>query len=96
MEKIKRYFERHKQQLQVLLFMFFSIFAFIAQLLSRLLCDLAFKGMTTPVTIWPFPKQALGSFLAFLISNIIARARSIRDKKVLNGKISAITCEKAL
>ncbi len=62
--------------------MFFSLFALIAQLLSRLICDLAFQNLTTIISLPPFPEQALGSFLAFLVSNIIAKALSF----ILNRK----------
>ncbi|MCD7956558.1 MAG: hypothetical protein LUG93_12620 [Lachnospiraceae bacterium] len=50
--------------------------ALIVQLGSRIVCDIAFQGMKSTVSIWPFPTQTLGSFLAFLISNTLAKVIS--------------------
>ncbi len=73
---VKAYFNRHKTQLQVVWFLIFGLICLLAQLGSRAICDLAFQNLTTTVNIWPFSSQSLGSFLAFLISNIIAKAIS--------------------
>ncbi len=82
MNSEESYFTRHKNQRQVVFFLFFSFFAMIAQLLSRIICDLAFQNLITIISLPPFPEQALGSFLAFLVSNIIAKALSF----ILNRK----------
>ncbi|MCD7956085.1 MAG: hypothetical protein LUG93_10135 [Lachnospiraceae bacterium] len=67
------YFERHKSQLQVAWFLVFGLVALIVQLGARIVCDIAFQGMERTVEIWPFPSQTLGSFLAFLVSNTLAK-----------------------
>ncbi|MCD8382185.1 MAG: hypothetical protein LUC30_04615 [Clostridiales bacterium] len=74
--KASDYFERHKSQLQVVWFLVFGLAALIVQLGSRVVCDIAFQGMDDTVDIWPFPSQTLGSFLAFLISNTLAKVIS--------------------
>ncbi|MCD8005218.1 MAG: hypothetical protein LUE91_06140 [Oscillospiraceae bacterium] len=74
--KLTCYFEQHKSQLQVVWFLIFGLAAMIAQLGSRIACDIAFQGMDSTVSIWPFPSQTLGSFLAFLISNTLAKVIS--------------------
>ena len=66
-DKFKDYFDRHKSQLQVAWFLVFGLDALIVQLLSRIICDIAFQGLDSAVNIWPFPAQTLGSFLAFLL-----------------------------
>lgn len=70
------YFERHKSQLQAVWFLIFGLAALIVQLGSRVIFDIAFQGMEDTVNIWPFPAQSLGSFLAFLISNTLAKVIS--------------------
>lgn len=82
MKSRESYFTRHKNQRQVVFFLLFSFFALIAQLLSRIICDMAFQNLTLTVSLPPFPEQALGSLFAFLISNIIAKALSF----ILNRK----------
>ncbi|MCD7755656.1 MAG: hypothetical protein LUJ09_04900 [Firmicutes bacterium] len=74
--KWSQYFEKHQEQLQVVWFLTFGLAALFAQLGSRILCDLAFQNMDGTVNIWPFPSQTLGSFLAFLISNMFAKVIS--------------------
>ncbi len=74
--KVSAYFEKHKSQLQVVWFLVFGLGALIAQLGSWIICDVAFQSLESTVNIWPFPAQTLGSFLAFLISNIIAKVIS--------------------
>ena len=71
-EKIKG----NKNIFQLILFVAFSSIAAIAQLGSRVIIDLLLKNLTQTVEIWPFGKQALGSFIAFLVSNIIAKVIS--------------------
>lgn len=73
---LRVYFEQHRSQLQVLWFLVFGLMALIVQLGSRIACDIAFQGMKSTVSIWPFPIQTLGSFLAFLISNTLAKVIS--------------------
>lgn len=66
----------NKNIFQLILFVAFSSIAAIAQLGSRVIIDLLLKNLTQTVEIWPFGKQALGSFIAFLVSNIIAKVIS--------------------
>ena len=61
---------------QVVLFVFFSTAAALAQLSSRVIIDLILKNVNQTVNIWPFGEQAMGSFIAFLVSNIIAKVIS--------------------
>ncbi|MCD8211586.1 MAG: hypothetical protein LUC17_00985 [Oscillospiraceae bacterium] len=75
-EKIRNYFENHNGQREAVMFAFFSLLAGIAQLIVRWVLDLVLRNLTTTVEIWPFPEQALGSLLAFLISNVVAKAMS--------------------
>ncbi|MCD7809154.1 MAG: hypothetical protein LUH02_07410 [Erysipelotrichaceae bacterium] len=76
MNKLNKYFKIHKSQLQVAWFLVFGLCALLAQLVSRIICDIVFQDLVNTITIWPFPSQTLGSFLAFLISNIIAKVIS--------------------
>lgn len=61
---------------QIVLFVLFSSLAAISQFGSRLILDLLLSGYHQTVEIWPFGKQAIGSFIAFLVSNIIAKVVS--------------------
>ena len=70
---LKTYFDKHKTARQILLFTLFGQAALLSQILSRLALDLLLKNLTNPVTIAPFPSQALGSFLAFFGSNVICK-----------------------
>ena len=74
-EKIEK-LKGNKNIFQLILFVAFSSIAAIAQLGSRVIIDLLLKNLTQTVEIWPFGKQALGSFIAFLVSNIIAKVIS--------------------
>ncbi len=80
--RMRNYFERHKSQLQVLWFLTFGLVALIAQLGSRIVCDIAFQDMNSTVDIWPFPSQTLGSFLAFLFSNTLAKVISYITNRI--------------
>ncbi len=73
---LQTYFGKHESQLQVAWFLIFGLLALIVQLGSRIICDIMLRDLTRTVTIWPFPTQALGSFLAFLFSNILAKVIS--------------------
>ncbi|MCD7807244.1 MAG: hypothetical protein LUH19_07885, partial [Lachnospiraceae bacterium] len=73
LNKLREYFEQHKSQLQVAWFLVFGLAALAIQLGSRIVCDVAFQNMSVMVDIWPFPSQTLGSFLAFLVSNTLAK-----------------------
>lgn len=68
--------EHKKNIMQVILFVMFSSIAAVAQLASRAIIDLLLRNQTQMVEVWPFGKQALGSFIAFLASNIIAKVIS--------------------
>ncbi len=84
--KWSEYFKRHKSGLQVVWFLVFGLAALAVQLGSRIICDIAFQNMERTVSIWPFPTQTLGSFLAFLISNTLAKAISyITNRKKTFG-----------
>lgn len=76
MKGLREYFEKHPAQRQFMQFTLFSFFAMLAQVLSRLLFDVCFKGLSATVAIWPFDRQAIGSLLAFLLSNVIAKVVS--------------------
>lgn len=79
---------------EIVLFALFSGLAGFLQASSRLIFDLLFKGMSNTVNIWPFGEQALGSFIAFLLSNVIGKGVSyITNRKTTfkannNGAIS--------
>ncbi|MDO4939708.1 MAG: hypothetical protein Q4E54_07085 [Lachnospiraceae bacterium] len=68
--------EKNKDLKQVVLFVMFSSIAAVAQLVSRAVIDILLKNLTQMVEVWPFGRQALGSFIAFLVSNIIAKVVS--------------------
>ena len=71
LEKLKLKYSEEK--IQALLFLFFSALASVVLVVSRIVLDLLLKGLSDPVRIWPFPSQALGSFIAFLVSNALAK-----------------------
>lgn len=68
--------EKNQNLKQIILFALFSSIAAIAQLTSRAVIDLLLSDMKGVVEIWPFGRQAAGSFIAFLVSNIIAKVIS--------------------
>ncbi len=76
MKSLKEKVLEYPSLTQFALFVQFSFVALLAQVLSRILCDLLFAPLNRTVVIPPFPEQALGSFLAFAVSNIIAKALS--------------------
>lgn len=77
MTLLDRLEDENKQSLrQIILFALFSSIAAIAQLASRAVIDLLLADMQDVVEIWPFGRQAMGSFIAFLVSNIIAKVIS--------------------
>lgn len=91
-ERIHAHLRKNKTERQFVLFMFYGTFALIAELLARFGCDIAFKRLDTMLDIWPFPEQALGSLLAFMISNILAKTISfiLNRKKTFEANNSAI------
>lgn len=91
-ERIHAHLRRNKTERQFVLFMFYGFFALIAELLARFGCDIAFKKLDFMLNIWPFPEQALGSFLAFMISNLLAKTISyvLNRKKTFQANNSAI------
>lgn len=89
---LREYLRTHRTQREFFLFMFYGTFALIAELLCRFFCDIGFQNLDTMLDIWPFPEQALGSFLAFLISNILAKTISFvfNRKKTFRANNSAV------
>ena len=96
-EKMATYIKEHKTMLQAILFMLFSCLAFVAQLGTQALFDWALKDVSQTVKVWPFPEQALGTLISFLIANVVAKVISfvMNRKKTFdanNNKIfSAVT-----
>ena len=96
-EKITTYVKEHKTMLQAILFMLFSCLAFVAQLGTQALFDWALKDVSQTVKVWPFPEQALGTLISFLVANVVAKVISfvMNRKKTFdanNNKIfSAVT-----
>ena len=75
-EKIETYIKEHPKQKEGILFFLYSSVAGFTQVVVHLILDLLLKHLVTPVNIWPFGRQALGTFLAFLISNIVGKTVS--------------------
>lgn len=96
-EKMATYIKEHKTMLQAILFMLFSCLAFVAQLGTQALFDWALKDVSQTVKVWPFPEQALGTLISFLVANVVAKVISfvMNRKKTFdanNNKIfSAVT-----
>ena len=72
LEKTATYIKEHKTMLQAILFMLFSCLAFVAQLGTQALFDWALSSVDKVVKVWPFPEQALGTLISFLIANVVA------------------------
>lgn len=92
-DRIKRYLDEHKTQREVALFMFYGTFALIAELLVRFILDIVLKRWDYMLVIWPFPEQAAGSFVAFLVSNLLAKTISyiFNRKKTFKANNNAVT-----
>ena len=90
-QKIRDYLDKHRTKREVVYFMGFGFFALVAELLVRFVCDISLQNLDYMLEIWPFPEQALGSFLAFLLSNIVAKAISfvLNRKKTFKANNSA-------
>jgi len=90
---LKTYLEKHNTARQVLYFSIVGQLSLYAMLLSRVILDLMMKNLTTPVNIAPFPPQALGSFLAFLVSNILCKtvAYILNKKKTFRSDSKAMS-----
>ena len=86
------YINEHKTMLQAILFMVFSCLAFVAQLGTQALFDWALGDVTQPVKVWPFPEQALGALISFLIANVVAKVISfiMNRKKTFNANNNKI------
>lgn len=97
LEKVATYVKEHKTMLQAILFMVFSCLAFVAQLGTQALFDWALSGVDKVVKVWPFPEQALGTLISFLIANVVAKVISfvMNRKKTFNANnnkvFSAVT-----
>ena len=89
---LRTYLEKHNTARQVIYFSIVGQVSLYAMLISRLILDLLMKNLTTPVNIAPFPSQALGSFLAFLISNILCKtvAYILNRKKTFRSDSNAV------
>lgn len=90
-KKINEYLDRHKTKREIVYFMLFGSIALVAELVARFVCDISLKSLDYMLNIWPFPEQALGSFLAFFISNVIAKTISFvfNRKKTFKANNSA-------
>ena len=75
-EKLEAYIADHPKQKEGILFYLYSSIAGFTQVMVHLILDLLLKNVTKPVEIWPFGRQALGTFIAFLISNIVGKTVS--------------------
>lgn len=73
---IREYLTRNPLRRQIVLFMFYGFFALVAELVVRLVLDILLQGLDIMFRIPPFEEQALGSFIAFAISNILAKTIS--------------------
>lgn len=92
LERIHAHLRKNTTERQFVLFMFYGTIALIAELLARFGCDIAFRRIDTMLDIWPFPEQALGSLLAFMISNILAKTISFifNRKKTFEANNNAL------
>ncbi len=83
---------RSQTHREFVLFMTYGFLALVAELLVRLVCDISFQSLDTMLDIRPFPEQALGSMLAFLISNILAKVISyvFNRKKTFKANNNAL------
>ena len=92
LENMATYVKEHKTMLQAILFMVFSCLAFVAQLGTQALFDWALKDVGQVVKVWPFPEQALGTLISFLIANVVAKVISfvMNRKKTFNANNNKI------
>ena len=92
LEKTATYIKEHKTMLQAILFMLFSCLAFVAQLGTQALFDWALSSVDKVVKVWPFPEQALGTLISFLIANVVAKVLSfvMNRKKTFNANNNKI------
>lgn len=92
LEKTATYIKEHKTLLQAILFMVFSCLAFVAQLGTQALFDWALASVDKVVKVWPFPEQALGTLISFLIANVVAKVLSfiMNRKKTFNANNNKI------
>ncbi len=91
-KKVVTYVNEHKTLMQAILFMVFSLLAFVSQLAIQAIFDAALKSVDQVVSIWPFEPQALGTFISFLIANIAAKVISfvMNRKKTFNANNNKI------
>ena len=89
---LRTYLEKHNTARQMISFTIVGQLSLYTMLISRVILDLLMKSLTTPVNIAPFPPQALGSFLAFLISNILCKtvAYILNRKKTFRSDSNAV------
>lgn len=73
---VKNYFIEHPKKREVFLYIIFTFIAFICDLLTRFVFDMILKGYSEVVKIWIFPPQAVGTLIAFLMANIVAKVVS--------------------
>lgn len=76
---------------QIFVFFIIGQIALLSQILCRIILDLSLKNLTTVISIKPFEDQALGSFIAFSLSNIIGKALSYILNLKKNFKASNTT-----
>ncbi len=73
---VKNYFIEHPKKREVFLYIIFTFIAFVCDLLTRFVFDMLLKGYNDVVEIWMFPPQAIGTLIAFLMANIVAKVVS--------------------
>ena len=86
-EKLETYIKNHPKQKEAILFYLYSSIAGFTQVVVHLILDLLLKNITKPVEIWPLGRQALGTLIAFLISNVVGKTISfiMNRKKTFNA-----------
>jgi len=89
---VKSYLNKHNTIRQVLFFIVIGQTALLAQILSRIGVDIMLRSLDGTVSIPPFPEQPVGSFMAFLVSNIIAKVLSyiLNRKKTFRATGNAV------
>ncbi len=70
---LKKYFANNPNKREVIFYIIFTFLAFVCDLLTRLVVDIALVDMDQIVKIWIFPPQAQGTLIAFLMANIVAK-----------------------
>lgn len=83
---LSSYLDNQNNSKEIVLFLFFNFFAMLGQVMSRIGLDYLLAPVTKMIEIWPFKAQALGSFLSFLLANIIGKTISYSLNRRKNFK----------